>query len=164
MDTLDVMLAGATVGQAALCASVLLMRSARAPTGLPLAGFFCAFGAIASAPLLHASFPLAPALFPAIAAPTFFLLGPMLWFYVEGLTSETAWRPRTAHVWHFVPALLGLMASAMIAAMDPTASGRKLSPGRRARPVRAGDRLDRTVGILCREDPVSPRGLWSANP
>lgn len=121
MDTLDVMLAGATVGQAALCASVLLMRSVRAPTGLPLAGFFCAFGAIASAPLLHASFPLAPALFPAIAAPTFFLLGPMLWFYVEGLTSETAWRPRTAHVWHYMPALLGLMASAMIAAMNPAA-------------------------------------------
>jgi AraC-like DNA-binding protein len=109
-DTVTLALALATLGQIALCVSLLLMRSWQRPVYLPLAAFFTAIGIVCAWPVVSAFMPSLETGYFVITMPAFLLLGPAFWLYVEGLTSEQAWRPNPGHGWHFLPVALGLVA------------------------------------------------------
>lgn len=118
MDTTVLALAMATLGQIALCVTLLLARGVGTQAYLPLAVFLLATGIVVAGPAVAA---FAPALEPwsvALTLPAYLLLGPALWLYVEALTSETPWRLRPRHGWHLVLFGLGLFAVALIAGLS----------------------------------------------
>lgn len=116
-DMVVLALVMATLGQIALCCSILVARASTSQAYLPLAAFFMASGVIAAEPAVALFMPelhihLITALFPA-----YLLLGPMIWLYVSGLTSETVWTLARRHIRHLIPFGFGLVASIMITSM-----------------------------------------------
>lgn len=116
-DLVTLGLAAATLGQAALCTSILLPRSFEKHVYLPLLLFFTASGIIAMGPAVAKLAPAWGPTFIAIGLPALLLLGPSLWLYAEGLTSERAWRLQARHKWHFIPVLLGAIVAVLIAVL-----------------------------------------------
>ncbi|MBP2157731.1 MULTISPECIES: AraC family transcriptional regulator [Asticcacaulis] len=104
------------LGQAALCLSLLLMRS-RGPADLPLAAVFVAALMIALPQPVAELFPSAAPLFTALSLPAHLGMAPALWLYVEALTAETPWHPRRRHAWHAIPAALGVLALLCVIAL-----------------------------------------------
>ncbi len=104
----------ATLGQVALCATILLTRSIRTPAYLPLAVFFIAGGIITAGPAFAIFLPTLQTHLISITLPAYLLLGPALWLYVEGLTSETHWRLERRHSKHLAIFGLGLVATGLI--------------------------------------------------
>ena len=121
MDTAILALAMATLGQIALCVTVLLMRGPGTQTYLPLAAFFLAVGVVVAGPAVVAFAPAFEPIFIALTLPAWLLLGPALWLYVEGLTSETAWRLQPRHGRHFILFGLGVVAVGLIAGLSDEA-------------------------------------------
>ena len=109
-ETATLALAMATLGQIALCTTVLAMRSAQWPGYWALATFFIATGIVSAGPLVPAFFPALESRYFAITIPAYLLLGPALFLYVEGLTSERAWRPQRRDALHLIPFGFGLIA------------------------------------------------------
>ena len=107
----------ATLGQVGLCVTILAARSVGTQTYLPLAVFFAASGIIAAGPAVAAFVPALETHFIAITLPGYLLLGPALWLYVEGLTSEVPWSLRPAHGWHLAPVGVGLLAAGLIVSL-----------------------------------------------
>ena len=103
-----------TLGQIALCSTFLVTRIAQAALYLPLIIFFLANGIIALGPLVFILFSPWNTLYIALIFPAWLLLAPMLWLYVEGLTSSTPWHFKSSHFLQFIPFALGLMLSALI--------------------------------------------------
>ncbi len=112
-DIAGLALVMATLGQVGLCTSVLLARAPRTRAYLPLAVFFIASGVISAGPAVATFLPALETHFIAATLPAYLLLGPMLWLYVEGLTSETPWRFQQRHIRHVVLFGLGLFAMAL---------------------------------------------------
>ena len=103
-----------TLGQIVFCLPQLLSRTFHTQTYFPLAVFFIANGVIALGP---AVFLLAPAwntIYIALIFPAWLLLGPALWLYVEGLTSQTRWHMQAKHAFQFIPFVLGLIVTGLI--------------------------------------------------
>ncbi|PUA27449.1 MAG: hypothetical protein B0W54_12790 [Cellvibrio sp. 79] len=102
-------LTASTLAQIGLTAHILLLRSFKMQAYFPLAIFLISMGIMTSWPLTSV---FVPQLLPAVVAlsfPALLLLGPSLWFYVEGITSETPWRIHKMHYWHFVPLSIGMV-------------------------------------------------------
>lgn len=129
VDIAVLALATATLGQIALCVTVLLMQG-RTQVYLPLTAFLLALGVIAAGPAAVAFVPGFEPLFIALTLPAWLLLGPTLWLYVEGLTSETAWRLGRRHGPHFILFGLGLVAVGLIAGLSNEARRTILIEGR----------------------------------
>jgi AraC-like DNA-binding protein len=129
VDAAVLALAMATLGQVALCVAVLLMRGAGTQVYLPLAAFFVAAGVIVAGPAVVAFAPGFEAFFVALTLPAWLLLGPALWLYVEGLTSETPWRLQPRHSRHFILFGLGLIAVGLIAGLSDEARRTMLVEG-----------------------------------
>ncbi len=104
----------AALGQAAFCTTILLSRSFRTQAYLPLGVFFIASGIVMAGPAIATFLPVWRTHFIAMALPAYLLMGPALWLYVEGLTSETAWRLQPRHGWHVIPFGLGLIATGAV--------------------------------------------------
>ena len=117
-DTIILVFVMATLGQVGLCTTVLLMRTPQRPVYLPLATFFIATGIISTALVVPDLLPALNARYFSITLPAFLLLGPALWFYVDGLTSEKAWRPERRDLWHLIPFGLGIIATALTNALS----------------------------------------------
>ena len=113
-DNVVLALTMATIGQAGLCATILLARSSGKQVYLPLAIFFIVNGVVAAEPVFAAFEPALQTHLISILLPAYLLLGPMLWFYVAGLTSETVWKIKPAHGWHLIPFGLGIIATILI--------------------------------------------------
>jgi len=103
-----------TLGQIILCSTFLLTRLSQAALYLPLAIFFLANGVIALGPLVFVLFPEWNTLYIAIMFSAWLLLAPMLWLYVEGLTSSKPWHLQKKHILQFLPFTLGLIVGALI--------------------------------------------------
>lgn len=116
-DLIVLGLVAATLGQVALCISILLPRSFQKQVHLPLLLLFMASGIIAIVPVVANFIPEWTPSAIAIGLPALLLLGPSLWLYADGLTSENAWRLQAGHNWHFVPVFLGLVVAALITAL-----------------------------------------------
>lgn len=129
VDTAVLALAMAALGQIALCVIILLMRGLRTQAYLPLAAFFLAAGVVVAGPAVAAFAPSFEPLFVALTLPAWLLLGPTLWLYVEGLTSEAAWRLQPRHGRHFILFALGLVAVSLLAGLSEEARRMMLVEG-----------------------------------
>ena len=87
---------------------LLLLRSTKQPVYLPLAGCLAAVGVLICQPVLDALVPGLQVFFLLLALPALYLIPPCFWLYVQGITSNTRWRPERAHLKHFAPVGLGL--------------------------------------------------------
>ena len=95
-------LSAATLAQTALSAHLLFLRSVQRQAYLPMAIFFISMGIVLSLPIFSAFLPQFQSTVVAFSLPALLLLGPSLWLYVEGLTSETRWHFCAGHYRHFV--------------------------------------------------------------
>ena len=134
-----------TLGQAALSASILLPRSAAAsglaatPINVPLAAVFLATAVTTSAPVVQAFAPTFRALALVWSLPGYLALGPALWLYVDGLTSERPWRLRPQQAWHFVLFGLGVLAAVLFSALPEATQTGLLTEGREDRFLSTAD-------------------------
>lgn len=103
-----------TLGQIIFCLPQLLSRAIQTQTYLPLGAFLAANGVIALGPAVFLLLPVWGTVYIASIFPAWLLLGPTLWLYVEGLTSERPWRLKKIHAVHTIPFLLGLIVAGMI--------------------------------------------------
>lgn len=108
-----------TLGQIGFCLPQFLVRATRIQTYFPLAMFFIANGVIALGPAVFLLSPEWDKFYIAALFPAWLLLGPMLWLYVDGLTSKTPWRIRRQHVLHLLPFAFGLVVAGFILNLNP---------------------------------------------
>lgn len=102
-------LSAATLAQVGLSAHILLLRSVKRQAYFPLAMFLISIGILVSWPLTSVFVPQLQPDIVALSLPAFLLLGPSLWLYVEGITSEIPWRLRTTHYQHVLPVAIGVV-------------------------------------------------------
>ncbi|MBE0366404.1 helix-turn-helix domain-containing protein [Pseudoalteromonas aurantia] len=114
IDPVILVLTLVMVGQVLLSVPVLLGKVKHLPVNLPLALFLLACGVLAMVPIVRIQFLEEYQVFSALAFPTFLLLCPCLWLYVEGITSHQRWKPNRGHSRHFALLLPGLLVSAMM--------------------------------------------------
>ncbi len=103
-----------TLGQIGFCVPQFLSRASHTQLYFPLAMFFVANGVIALGPAVFLLIPEWDTIYIASIFPTWLLLGPTLWLYVEGLTSDTPWRLQPKHVIQLIPFGLGLTVAGLI--------------------------------------------------
>ncbi|ALO45758.1 helix-turn-helix domain-containing protein [Pseudohongiella spirulinae] len=87
---------------------LLLLRSAKQPVYLPLAGCLSAVAVLICQPVVKELAPGLQTYILLLALPALYLIPPCFWLYVQGITSSARWRPERAHLKHFTPAGLGL--------------------------------------------------------
>lgn len=104
----------AILGQISLCVTILCIRAWRTQTYYPLAAFFVATGVVTMGPAVSVFAPELQTHVVALTLPAYLLLAPMLWLYVEGLTSETQWEFQRRHLRHLLPSGIGLVGAALI--------------------------------------------------
>ena len=109
----------ATLGQTGLCLSLLLARSVAIPVYIPLAIFFLANGVMVSGPIFFTLIPVWSTYYIAAIFPAWFLMGPSLWLYVQGLTADTPWRLHKRQLYHLLPFALGLMVMGQVLSLSP---------------------------------------------
>lgn len=102
-------LSAATLAQVGLSVHILLLRSLKRQAYFPLAMFLISIGILVSWPLTSVFVPQLQPDIVALSLPAFLLLGPSLWLYVEGITSEIPWRLRTTHYRHVLPVAIGVV-------------------------------------------------------
>ncbi|MEW6983470.1 helix-turn-helix domain-containing protein [Colwelliaceae bacterium 6471] len=102
------------LGQIVFCVPLLLSRAIHTQTYFPLAIFFVANGVIALGPAVFLLIPAWNTIYIASIFPAWLLLGPTLWLYVEGLTSDTPWRMQPKHTVQLIPFVLGLIVTGLI--------------------------------------------------
>ena len=103
-----------TLGQICFCLPQLLSRAFHAQTYFPLAIFFVANGVIALGPAVFLFTPAWSTIYIASIFPAWLLLGPALWLYVEGLTSDKPWHMQTKHLVQLCPFIFGLIITGLI--------------------------------------------------
>lgn len=97
-------------GQIVLTVTLLAMRFSQSCVYKPLAIFLIAVGLISSGHVVAAVFPETEIYTIIAILPALLILGPTLWFYVEGLTSETRWYiEHNRHFPHIIPFLLSIL-------------------------------------------------------
>ncbi|RKF18686.1 AraC family transcriptional regulator [Alginatibacterium sediminis] len=118
-DLVVLVIAMITLGQIGFCLPQFLLRAFHTQTYLPLAIFFVANAVITLGPPVFLLFPEWDTIYIASIFPTWLLLGPAFWLYVEGLTSETPWRMQAKHTIQLIPFVLGLVVSGLIVSLPP---------------------------------------------
>lgn len=113
-DPIVTLLTMTIVGQICLSVPILLTRSRKTASYLPLALFLLACGVLASNSIVSTFFPSWYVLYTAIAFPTLFILCPSLWFYVEGITASTPWNLQIKQARHYILLAPALIISIMI--------------------------------------------------
>lgn len=103
-----------TLGQIFFCFPQLLSRAFHAQTYFPLAIFFVANGVIALGPAVFLFTPAWSTIYIASIFPAWLLLGPALWLYVEGLTSDKPWHMQAKHLVQLGPFIFGLIVTGLI--------------------------------------------------
>jgi AraC-like DNA-binding protein len=103
-----------TLGKIVFCLPQLLMRAVNIQTYFPLALFVIANGVFACGPAVFLLFPTWDTIYIAAIFPAWLTLGPALWLYVEGLTSDTPWRIQPKHTVQLIPLVLGLIVMGLI--------------------------------------------------
>ena len=102
------------VGQISLSVPLLVSRCHANATFMPLAVFLLAYGLLAMNSIVATLFESAYLIYTAWVFPTLFVLCPSLWFYIEGITSNTPWKFTKKHAVHGVLVIPALVVSVMI--------------------------------------------------
>lgn len=110
---------GLVVGMSALCVSALATRREHRTTYLPLAGFFFLNGLTAISFVVQdipvsESLKLIKHFTVALSLPATLTLPILFWFYIRGLTSETAHSYGRRDIWHFAPVILGFIGMGLV--------------------------------------------------
>ncbi|MFD2165628.1 helix-turn-helix domain-containing protein [Thalassotalea euphylliae] len=92
-------------------AHLLFLRALNRQTYLPLAICLLAIGVVICQPSIAFLLPELRDEFLIFSLPALLLIAPMFWFYVVGLTAESAWHVRQVNPVHIVPAVIGLLVS-----------------------------------------------------
>lgn len=108
-DGLLLVLTAGMVAQALFCAAVLFVRSRETPASLLLAVVFVALCFAGGGPLVGLFAPHWQAAFFELSVPAYLIMGPALCIWVEGMTSDAAWRLGRRHLIHLLPAGLSLI-------------------------------------------------------
>jgi AraC-like DNA-binding protein len=103
-----------TLGQICFCLPQFLSRAFHAQTYFPLAIFFLANGVIALGPAVFLFTPAWSTIYIASIFPAWLLLGPALWLYVKGLTSDKPWHMQAKHLVQLCPFIFGLIVTGLI--------------------------------------------------
>ena len=88
-------------------ANLLILRSFERQTYLPLAICLLAIGIVIVQPSLQLLSPNLKVSLLILSLPALLLIGPCLWFYVQGLTSATPWCFQRRSLPHFLPFGIG---------------------------------------------------------
>ena len=102
------------MGQICLSVPLLLIRSRKTKSGLPLAFFLLATGILAVEPMIASYFPQWSAVYMAFAFPMLFMLSPCLWLYIEAQTAFEPWEIHRKQLRHFLLLWPALVISLMI--------------------------------------------------
>lgn len=105
------------LGQICFCLPQLLSRAFYAQTYFPLAIFFVANGVITLGPAVFFFTPAWSTIYIAAIFPAWLLLGPALWLYVEGLTSDKPWQMQAKHLVQLCPFIFGLIVMGLIVSL-----------------------------------------------
>jgi len=107
-EVFALVLTASTVSIALFCMTALLLRSRKTPAYSPLALFFITLCFACGGPLVNAMAPQALSVFYQFTFPAYLAMGPLLWFYVKGLTSESRWHYSRNNALHLAPFLFGM--------------------------------------------------------
>lgn len=102
-----------------LTLSLLVIRLQKTAALLPLLMLFCCIALMLIEPIAANFFPSMRIASLVIMLPALLCLGPLMWLYVDALTSESMWRPKLKYGSHFILAGLGL-ACALLTLALPT--------------------------------------------
>lgn len=97
-------LIGGILGIAVLAISLMAVRAPKAGFQWPLGALLLIIAILVSPPLMAQVMADYHVSAIALGLPALMLLGPLLWFYVRALTSESKWRLSRRELLHFIPA------------------------------------------------------------
>lgn len=103
-----------SVGQAALCITLLIGRAMKHPSNIPLSLFFFVSGIIAITPVIAKISPTFLVPYFALSLFAWLSISPILWLYISGLTSQTPWQLRKQDGLHFIPLVFALGVSLLM--------------------------------------------------
>ena len=106
--TLALIVTSSTVSVALFCMAAHLLRAVKTPVYLPLGLFFITLCFACGGPLVGTLAPNALSVFYQFTFPAYLVMGPLMWFYIKGLTSEDRWQFSSKDLIHFSPFFLGL--------------------------------------------------------
>jgi len=101
----------ASLGQVSVTIPLLFEKRTKTPSVIPLIGFLIACSASASLPALMSFWPEVALYGLAIVLPSFLIQPPLLWMYIDAITSASPWQLSKRQLLHFIPMLFGLLAS-----------------------------------------------------
>lgn len=104
----------ATLGQIALCVTLLLTKRGGTRSALPLSVFLLAGAVVMMDPVMANFMPSLRLRVFALSLPAYLIMAPSLWLYVEALTLETPWTFTRKHILHLIPFALGLIVSGLV--------------------------------------------------
>ena len=107
-ETLALVVTSSTVSIALFCMAAHLLRAVKTPAYLPLGLFFITLCFACGGPLVGTLAPAALSIFYQFTFPAYLVMGPLMWFYIKGLTSEDRWRLSSKDLFHLAPFLIGL--------------------------------------------------------
>ena len=104
-----------TLGQIGLVVSILIARAGITEAYWPLAAFFFALSCLLLQPLTHVFFPEFEVFSVVLMLPALLSLAPLLWIYVEAMTSKVRWTLQLTKGKHFWLFMAGVCASTLTA-------------------------------------------------
>ncbi|MEP4051246.1 MAG: AraC family transcriptional regulator [Litorimonas sp.] len=116
-DSVSLAITTLTLGQILFCLTALMLRPHLRWLRLPLAVFFLACALIIAGPLVVVFIPMFQVQALVLALPAALLIAPALYFYVDGVTTETPWTLRRQDILHAIPAILALICAGLIFAL-----------------------------------------------
>ena len=96
-----------TFGQILLMVSLCLSHSQRHVSHLVLATILSVFGLLILRPVVEAFLPSLELFALLIMLPALLAVGPLIWLYIESLTTQTPWKLTPKHTKHFLLVLAG---------------------------------------------------------
>ena len=107
-----------TLGQILFSFPQLLAKYSESKAYLPLALFLLANGVIALGPIIFSALPEFYDLYIALIFPAFLALAPLLWLYVEAITSMRAWCWHRKHLIDIMPIVLGVITACLLISLS----------------------------------------------
>lgn len=103
-----------TLGQILFAVPQLVAKYSESKAYLPLALFLLANGVIALGPIIFSALPEFYDLYIALIFPAFLALAPLLWLYVEAITSTRTWCWHRKHLIDIMPIVLGVITTSLL--------------------------------------------------
>lgn len=107
-----------TLGQILFAVPQLVAKYSESKAYLPLALFLLANGVIALGPIIFSALPEFYDLYIALIFSAFLALAPLLWLYVEAITSTRTWCWHRKHLIDIMPIVLGVITTSLLISLS----------------------------------------------